>query len=525
MKNDLVISLFRSMADLLEMAGENPFRIRAYRSAADNIASLEEDLAVRAEKGALRTIPGIGSDLAHKISEILERGTFADYEKMKENIPQGVLELMHVPSVGPRKAKLFYDRLRIVSLEGLKKAAQDGKLLGLPGIKQKTVDNILRGIELLAKGKEAMDLLTATAAAGIFVSALKKVPAVEKIAVAGSLRRMKDTVRDIDLLVASKDPQEVADAFVGLPQAKRVLAHGATKSAVLTKDGVQVDVRVVPSGEFGAAFLYFTGSKNHNIKLRQLALKKGWKINEYGLFDKRHTRLAAKSEEEIYAKLGLDFIAPELREDTGEVEAALQGRLPDVVSLEDIRGDFHAHTHYSDGRNSILEMARKAQSLGYEFLALTDHSVSLRVAHGLDESRLKNKRRELDGVNKRLKGFRVLFGTEVEIDAEGGIDYRDTVLSWFDIVIGAIHSGFKQSSKQLTRRIVRACRHKHVHIIAHPTGKLWPVRGPYDVDMQEVFRAARDTNTALEINAHPYSLDLSDVHARPARDSGVRPAV
>lgn len=525
MKNDLVITLFRAMADFLEIQGGNPFRIRAYRKAADNIAALEEDIAVRGQKGALETIPGIGTDLARKIGEILATGTFVEYEKVKKSVPEGVLELMRVPSIGPKKAKLFYDTFKVVSLGGLKRAALDGKMLRLPGVRQKTVNNILKGIELLEKGKEAMDLLTAQAAAGAFMSVLEKQREVRQIAVAGSLRRMKDAVRDVDILVASKEPERVADVFVGLAPVKRILARGTTKCAVVTMEGVQVDVRIVPKNEFGAALLYFTGSKSHNIKLRQLAIRKGWKINEYGIFDKKHKRLASATEEQMYRKLGLPFIAPELREDTGEVEAALKNELPRLVTLRDIRGDFHAHTNYSDGKNTVFEMARKARSLGYEYLCLADHSVSLRVAHGLDEARLKKKRLEIDRVNRRLKGFRILFGGEVEIDAEGNIDYKDRVLAQFDIVVAAIHSGFKQSQKQLTRRIVRACANRHVHIIAHPTGKLWPARGPYEIDLDEVFRVARDSNTALEINAHPYRMDLSDINARHAGQKGVRLAV
>jgi len=524
-KNDAVVGLFRAMADFLEIQGGNPFRIRAYRKAADNIAGLEDDIADRERQGSLGNIPGIGTDLAEKIREILTTGTFAEYEKVRKSIPEGVLELMQVPSIGPRKAKLFFDTFKIASLKELKRAARGGKITKLPGVKQKTVDNILKGIELLEKGRETMDLLTAHAAAMSFISLLKKYKAVQEIAAAGSLRRMKDAVRDVDILIASQEPQAVADVFVGLAPVKRVLAHGATKCAVVTKEGVQVDARIVPKNEFGAALLYFTGSKSHNIKLRQLAIKKGWKINEYGIFDHAGKRLASATEEGMYQRLGLPFIAPELREDTGEVEAALKGRLPRLVTLGDIRGDFHAHTSYSDGKNTVLEMAKKAKSLGYEYLCLTDHSVTLRVAHGLDEVRLKQKRREIDRANRGLRNFRILFGTEAEIDAEGNIDYKDRVLAQFDIVIGAIHSGFKQPQKQLTRRLVRACANKRVHIIAHPTGKLWPTRGPYELDLDEVFRAARDTCTALEINAHPYRMDLSDMNARHAAEKGVRLAI
>lgn len=525
MKNALVADIFRAIAEFLEIKGDNPFRIRAYARAADNIEGLKEDIAEYVRQERLTQIPGIGEDLAAKIKEIIETGKCKHYEELKKIIPEGVIKLLEIPSVGPKTAKLFYDRLKVGSVEELRVAASKGRLLGLPGVKQKTVDNILKGIELVKKGKERMDLLTATSASQEILDGLSKHKEVREISVAGSLRRMKDTVRDIDILVATKNPKKVSDAFIALPQCKRVLAEGKTKSALLTKGDVQVDLRVLDPGSYGAALLYFTGSKNHNIKLRQLAIKKGYKINEYGIFDKKDRCLASKTEEELYRSLGMDYIEPELREDTGEIEAAMKHRLPKLLELKDIRGDFHAHTDYSDGKNTIEEMARAAMRLGYDYVTLTDHSVSLKVANGLDPVRLKKKKQELDRVNRRLKNFKILFGSEVEIDSEGRMDYKDDILSQFDIVVAAIHSGFKQSKKQLTARIVSACRNKYVHIIAHPTGKLWPTREAYEIDFKEIFKAARDTNTALEINAHPYRLDLSDVNARWAKDNDVKLAI
>jgi DNA polymerase (family 10) len=336
---------------------------------------------------------------------------------------------------------------------------------------------------------------------------------------------MKETVRDIDILVVSRNAKKVSDVFTSLPQAKQVLVKGETKCSILTKEDAQVDLRVLEAPSFGAALLYFTGSKNHNIKLRHLAIKKRLKINEYGIFDKKGRSLASKTEEEIYEALDMDYIEPEMREDTGEVEAALAHRLPQLLGLKDIRGDFHAHTNYSDGNNSIEEMARAAIALGYDYLSLSDHSQSLKVARGLDTRALKEKKNELDKINKRLKNFKILFGSEVEIDSEGNLDYKDTVLAQFDIVVAAIHSGFKQSQKQLTHRIVKACQNKYVHIIAHPTGRLWPTRSPYEIDFKEVFKVAKETNTALEINAHPFRLDLSDIHARRAKEDHVKLAI
>jgi len=370
-----------------------------------------------------------------------------------------------------------------------------------------------------------MDIETARQVAGAVVGELKNLKSVKDIEPAGSLRRGRETVRDIDILAASFKPAQVMEAFVALPFVKRVSAHGATKSSVLTKDDIQVDLRVLAPSAFGAALLYFTGSKDHNIKLRQLAIRKKLRINEYGVFDKKERCLASRSEAEIYARLGMDFIPPELREDKGEIEAARRHRLPRLVTLKDIRGDFHAHTNYSDGRNTPEEMATAARRLGYDYLCLTDHSVSLRVARGLDKERLKKKRAHIDKLNGRLKGLRLLFATEAEIDADGRMDYPVDILRTFDVVVAAVHSGFKQSRAHLTRRIVRACRNPDVHIIAHPTGRQWPARPSYEVDFDEIFKAAAATNTALEINGHPMRMDLGDIPARAAKEAGVRLAI
>lgn len=525
MKNQLVADIFHSIAELLEIKGDNPFRIRAYLRAADNVEALKGDIEGLIEQDRLTEIAGIGRDLAEKIKEIAATGKCKHYEELKKTVPQGVVDMLSIPSVGPKTAKLFYDELGIKSCDALKKAAEEGRLLKLPGIKQKTVDNIIKGLDLLKKGQERIDLLLASSVADAFVEGLKKSKTVEDVAAAGSLRRMKETVRDVDILVASREPARAARAFVGLPFVRRVLASGEKKSSVLTKDNVQVDLRVVEPKVFGAALLYFTGSKNHNIHLRSMAVRKGWKINEYGLFDKKGRCLASVTEADMYRSLGLDFIPPEMREDAGEVEAASKHGLPDLLELKDIRGDFHSHTHYSDGQDSIEEMARAARALGYEYICLTDHSVSLKIAHGLDRRRLREKKAELDRVNKKMRGFRVLFGSEAEIGADGRIDYNDNILGEFDIVVGAIHSGFKQSRKQLTSRIIKACKNKHVHIIAHPTGRQWPTREAYDLDLDEIFKAAKDTNTSLEINGNPFRLDLNDVNARRAREEGVRLAI
>ncbi len=525
MINAQVADILRSIAELLELRGDNPFRIRAYARAADRIAAMQEDIASYAAEGRLEELDGIGKDLAAKINEIIATGRCRHYEDLKKAIPRGVLDMLAVPGIGPKTAKLFYDELDIRSITALQRAARQGRLTGLAGVQQKTVENILKGIELVEKGRERMDILSAQQVADVVVGGLKLLRSVKDIEPAGSLRRGRETVRDIDILAASSRPAEVMEAFVALPFVKRVLAHGETKAAVLTDQDVQVDLRVLAPRAYGAALLYFTGSKEHNIKLRQLAIRKKLRISEYGVFDKRERCLASRTEAQIYARLGMDFIPSELREDRGEIEAARRHRLPRLVTTKDIRGDFHAHTNYSDGRNTPEEMGAAARRLGYEYLCLTDHSVSLKVARGLDRRRLKKKRAHLDKLNCKIKGFRLLFATEAEIDADGRLDYPADVLQTFDVVVAAVHSGFKQSRAQLTRRIVRACQNPNVHIIAHPTGRLWPARPSYELDFDEIFKAAAATNTALEINGHPMRMDLGDIPARAAKEAGVRLAI
>jgi len=535
MKNSLVAKIFRDMAAILEIQGENVFRVRAYARAADTIEGLSDDVTELAAKGALTVIPGIGKDLAGKIQEIIATGTCAGYEEIKKDVPPGILELMSVPNVGPKTAKLLSDRLGVKSAAELEAAIAAGKLAGIPGIKEKSIANILRGIALFKQGRERMVFPVARELKDKFVGELKKLPEVERISEAGSLRRAKETVRDIDILVVSKQPEKVMDAFTRVPWVKEIIAKGPTKASVRTADDVQVDCRVVEENAYGAALLYFTGSKNFNVHLRTIGVRNGWKTNEYGVFsaeahpglsDKPGGKfLAGKTEEDIFKLFGMAYVPPELREDTGEIELALKNSLPRLVTREDIKGDLHAHSKWSDGTNTIAEMAAAARSLGYEYLAVTDHSQSLKVARGLSIEAVQKKREEIDALNAKLRGFRILFGAEVDIDNEGGLDYPDEVLKGFDIVVAAVHTGFKQSREQLTRRVTRACANKHVHIIAHPTGRVWGAREAYAIDMDEVFTACRDTNTALEINSFPDRLDLNDGHCRQAKERGVRIAI
>ena len=524
MKNLEVAQIFREIAKILEIKGENVFRIRAYDRGAQNIEALPEAIEDYVQQDRLSEIPGIGADLSGKIREYLSTGKVKMYEDLKKAVPQGVLELLNIPSVGPRTAKLLYKELKIKNITGLERAINKGKLKGIFGIKEKTVENILKGIAIVKRGRERMTLAQAAGVAFEFASALKKLPSVKKISTAGSLRRQKETVRDIDILAISDRPKKVVGAFIKMPSVKDVTAQGDTKASIRTKEDVQVDFRVVEGRSFGAALVYFTGSKNFNIKIRQIAIKKGLKVNEYGVF-RKDKFICGKTEEEVFKSLGMSYVEPELREDTGEIELALSGKLPKLIELKDLKGDLHAHSKYSDGGNTIEEMASVAKSLGYSYIAITDHSQSLKVARGLSISELKKKKAEIDKINSKIKGLRVLYGTEVDIDSSGAIDYPDEVLKEFDVVVAAIHTGFKQSREQLTKRMVKACGNKYVNIIAHPTSRLWGAREAYDLDLEQVFKAANDTNTHMEINSFPNRLDLNDLHARRAKELGVKLAI
>jgi len=524
MKNLVIAKIFRNIADILEIKGDNVFRIRAYQRGADIIEGLAEDLERYIAEDRLTDIPGIGKDLSGKIKEIAQTGTCRFFEDLKKTIPEGLLEILKIPSVGPKTAKLLFENLKIKNIQDLQDAIKNNKLLNVPGIKEKTIENIQKGIDFVKRGRERMPLAAALQLADEFIKALKKIKSVDKIEAAGSLRRRRETVRDIDILVVSDKPQDVMDAFAGLPQVKDVQAKGETKSSILTSDDIQIDCRVVEKKSFGAALLYFTGSKNFNIKLRLIAQKAGLKINEYGVF-KKDKFLAGRTEEEIFKLCKMAYVEPELREDSGEVELAKKFKLPELIELSDIKGDLHAHSNWSDGANTIEEMAIAAQKRGYSYIAITDHSQSLKVANGLSITDLKKKKTEIDKVNKKMKDFRVLFGTEVDIDSDGKIDYPDTVLKEFDVVVAAIHTGFKQSKQQLTKRVVKACQNKYVHIISHPTGRLWGTRDGYEIDLEDIFKAASQTNTAFEINSFPQRLDLNDQNSRLAKERGVKLAI
>lgn len=521
-KNAELAEVFADIARILKIKDENVFKIRAYERVADALENLPMEAETLYKQGQLDEIPGVGKAIAQKIGELVETGRLEYYEKLKKSIPAGVLELLNVPDIGPRKAKLFYEELGISSVEQLEKAALQHKLQKLSGMGKKAEENILRGIELYKRREQRFLLGTALPIAEEIVSEFKSLGEVEKISIAGSLRRRKDTIGDIDLLIASENPGKIMDKFIHLPQAKEVLAEGLTKSAILTHKDMQVDLRVVSSDSFGAALLYFTGSQSHNVHLREMAVKQGLKINEYGVFQtKDDKKIAGEEEEEIYRILGLPYIMPELREDRGEFEAAHNNKLPDLVKLNDIKGDLHIHTVDSDGINTIEEMAVAAKLRGYQYIAITDHSQSLHIAGGLNENRLKEQINKIDKINENINGITVLKGIEVDIKSDGSLDISDHTLKELDIVIAAIHSGLKQKREQITERLRKAMTNPFVDIIAHPTGRIIGYREAYDVDIQEIIQIAYQTGTVLEINSSPERMDLNDVYARSAKEQGV----
>lgn len=526
MKNAEIAAVFSEIADFLEIKGENPFRVRAYRRAAQTMEGLAEDVASVADRGELLEIPGIGKDLAGKIQEFLQSGAVEYLEGLRREIPVGVVELMRIHGVGPKTAKLLYEQVGVDSVEKLEELAKEHKLAGVPGIQAKTEENILKGIAVWRGGRERTPLGAALTLAETILETLRDLEEVDQISTAGSLRRMKETVKDIDILVTSKTPARIMEVFVGLPNVAEVLAHGETKSSLRLRESIQVDLRVVEPDCFGAALQYFTGSKQHNIRVRELAQRRELKVSEYGVFDgKSGKRVAGATEEDVYRAVGLPFIPPELREDAGEIEAALADRLPTLVALADIRGDLQLHTTWSDGAHSLADLAAGVQAKGYQYMAVTDHSRSVTVAKGMDEARVVQMIAEVRSLNRRLKRFRVLAGCEVDILADGSLDFPDEILAQLDLVQVSVHSRFKMSREEMTARIVRAVRHPLVHILGHPTGRLIGERAAYEVDMEAVLQAARVAGIAVEINASPSRLDLNDLHARRAKDLGIPIAI
>ena len=526
MDNRQVAAIFARMADILDIQGENPHRIMAYRRAAENIAALSRPLEEIWRAGELDSIPGIGKTLAEKIDELMRTGRLEAYEKLRAQVPDGVVEMLQVPDVGPRKAALFWKELGITSIAELEEAARAGKLRSLPGMGVRSEEKVLAGIEALKRRSGRIPLGKAWELAQALLEPLRELSGVVQAAPAGSLRRMRETVGDLDLLVAAEDPEPVMARFRSLPQVAEVLLSGPTKTSIRTHDGYQADLRVLPPARWGTALQYFTGSQAHNIRLRGLAQDRGLSLSEYAIKREDGTEILCATEEEVYAALGLPLIPPELREDRGEIEAALAGRLPDLLELSDLQGDFQFHTTLSDGRASLWEMAQAARAAGLKYAVVSDHSQGLGVAHGAGPEELRRQRAEVEEVNRRMGGtFRVLTGVEVEVRADGSLDLPDEVLAELDVVVAALHSSLRQPRDQFTARAIAALRHPHVDILAHPTGRLLGQREGADVDLEAVLRAAAETGKAVEINAHPWRLDLNDVGIRRAIELGVLLAI
>ena len=524
-RNAEVATAFEEMADLLEIEGANPFRVRAYRFAARTLRDLPAEVGEMVAKGEdLTSLPGIGDDLAGKIKEILATGTAAAIEAQRKRVPATLTGLLRIPGLGPKRVKRLAHELKIRSLSELQTAAQAGRVRTLAGFGEKTEQHILDALATRLAEAPRVQRAVAIPSAEALVAYLEQSSGVSRVIAAGSYRRGLETIGDLDILVTAPAGRAVMDRFVAYQEVRDVLARGETKSSVRLQSGLQVDLRVVPQDSYGAALLYFTGSKAHNVVLRQLAQQRGLKLNEYGVF-RGDKPIAGETEESVYASLGLPWIPPELREGRGEIDAAAAGRLPHLVDLQDLKGDLHAHTRATDGRHSLQEMAEAARLRGLQYFAITDHSRRLTMAKGLDSTRLLQQIEDIDRLNATLSGITILKGIEVDILEDGNLDLPDEVLGRLDLVVGAVHSRFNLSNRRQTERIMKAMDHPHFSILAHPSGRLIGRREPYEVDMLRIIRKARERRCFLEINAHPERLDLTDIHCRMAKEEGVLLAV
>ncbi len=525
MNNRDVIAMFDRVADMLSIRGDQIHRILAYRKAAESVGALGRDINQIYAEGNLTEISGIGKTLAAKIEEMLTTGRLEFYERLSQEIPPSLVELLRVEGFGPKRVKQVYDLLGVTTLEELTAVARAGKLSELPRMGKKSEARLLAAIEALERhGDERTSIGVAWPIAQEMLAELAKVPGVTKTAVAGSLRRMKETIGDVDLLVAAEDAEPVMDCFCSFENVETVVARGPTKSRVVLLNGLGVDLRVLPAGRWGTLLSYFTGSKDHNVRLRELALKQGLSLNEHAFTPEGGgPEILCATETAVYNTLNLPFIPPTLREDRGEIEAAQAGKLPHLVQLKDIIADLHMHSTWSDGKMSILEMARAAQVRGLQYIVITDHSVSLGIANGLSVERLEQQAEEIAVVNQEIgPEFRVLHGVEMEIKADGSLDYPDETLAGLDFVIAALHTSLSQPQIQITDRLLNAVWNPHVDMIAHPTGRLLPDRPGADLDMDAVFESAAATGTILEINANPQRLDLKDIHVRRALELGIK---
>ena len=527
MKNREVAKVFQDIADLLELKGENVFKIRAYQKAARAVEHYPRELEAMIDEGEnLHSIPGVGEAIAKKTTELITTGRLGYYENLKAEFPQGITNLLAIPGIGPKTASKLSTELGISSVDGLEQAINDGRVAKVFRLGEKTAANILHQIQALRRKDQRMPIGEALPIVDDIMAALRPIPGVKNLTPAGSLRRFQETVGDIDLMGTADKPNQVIDAFVALPHVKQVLAQGSTKASVIVSGGLQVDLRMVEHDSFGSLLQYFTGSKQHNISLRERWRKQGLKLSEYGITVVSTGELEKFSTEEaFYHRLGMQYIPPELREAQGEIEKAEQGAIPKLVKLSDIKGDLHMHTEWSDGHASVEEMARAAQDTGYQYIAITEHSAGRGIAHGLDVQRLREQVAEVKALNSRLTEIRVLTGIEVDIRVDGNLDLPHEILSELDMVIAAVHSGMNQSEEKMTRRVIAAIENPDVNMIAHPTCRLIGEREPIAIDLEAIFRAAAKHNKIMEINAMPDRLDLKDIHAHRARELGVKLAI
>lgn len=520
-----IAAAFEEIADLLEIKGDNPFRVRAYRNASRMVGELGDELRDRVERGDdLTQIAGIGKDLAQKIGQMVITGRIAQLEELRAEMPPGLLDMLRLPGLGPKRVKILHHDLKIKDLAQLAAAAREGKIRAIKGFGEKIEAGILKGIETRqTEGKRFRRAAIAIYAESL-LKHLRAVPGVKQLELAGSYRRARETIGDLDILAEAADSAAVMQAFVGYDEVQQVLANGETKSSVLLRSGLQVDLRVVPAESFGAALQYFTGSKEHNIVVRKIAQAKGLKVNEYGVM-RGEEAVAGRTEKDVYAALGLAVPPPELRENRGEVEQAAEGALPRLVEVDDIRGDLHNHSTWSDGANTIAEMAAAAQARGYEYFAMCDHSKRLTVANGLDEKRLAKQIKEIDKLNEGFKGFRLLKGIECDILEDGSLDLDDAILAELDLVVVSVHSKFNLPREQQTARVLKALDSRYATILAHPTGRLILEREPFDIDIPRVIAHAKQRGCFLELNANPMRLDLNDVYCQMAKEAGVLIAI
>ena len=527
MKNSKVATVFQDIADLLEIKGDNVFKMRAYQKAARAIDHYPRELKIMIEEGEdPRNIPGVGEAIAKKTVELITTGKLDYYENLKAELPQGITNLLAIPGIGPKTAKKLSSELGISSVDELESAINEGQVAELLGLGEKTADSILHQIRALRRKDQRIPIGEALPIVEDIMSALSPIRGVRNLTPAGSLRRFRETVGDIDLMGTADDPAQVISAFAALPQVAQVLAQGSTRASAIVRDGLQIDLRMVEHDCFGSLLQYFTGSKQHNISLRERGHKQGLRLSEYGIAVMVTGRLEKFSTEEgFYHRLGLQYIPPELREAQGEIEKAEQEAIPKLVELSDIKGDLHIHTGWSDGHDSIEELALAARDMGYQYIAITDHSAGRGIAHGLDAERLRKQLTEIKALNERLTGIHVLTGVEVDIRADGSLDLPHEVLSELDLVIAAVHSAMHQSQEKMTRRVLQAIEDPYVDVLAHPTCRLISGREPVAIDLEAILRAAAKNDKIVEINAMPDRLDLKDIHSLRARDLGVKLAI